>query len=42
MYAPLRIAEVGRLPFRVCVCDNREGFVTFSCRNLEAFHFSLP
>ena len=28
------------LPLAVCLCDNREGFVTLSCRNLEAFLFS--
>jgi hypothetical protein len=28
------------LPLAVRLCDNREGFVTLSCRNLEAFLFS--
>jgi hypothetical protein len=27
------------LPFPVRLCDNLEGFVTLSCRNLEAFLF---
>jgi hypothetical protein len=25
------------LPFGIRLCDNREGLVTFSCRNLEVF-----
>jgi hypothetical protein len=29
------------LPFRVRLCDNLEGLVTFSCRNLEVFLSSL-